>query len=285
MEGFGPISFNFIDLLIVGGIGYGFFSGYKEGLKDPASKVAIVVSLLMGIRFYPLIDSTLVGIFPSIPLKLAPLIAGLIIAGIAFFIFYSLISGMDTALKHAKNPLGKFLNSVDKTIGMLWGGLKVTLLISFVALILGRLSMPPAGMVQDAVVYPWVKDLTVDLLSNVFVNMPMFSKVFGVLQDPTKILDMNVDPNNPAANTNTTNNRSVPEPSTPTVSIPAPKPITVPNSRNSQDVRDRDFDYDNNNSNENRSVKPAAPKLQPVVTREVKPAAPSPVSHKPHVIR
>jgi len=282
MEGFGPISFNFIDLLIVGGIGYGFFSGYKEGMKDPASRVAIVVSLLMGLRFYPLIDSTLVGIFPAIPLKLAPLIAGLIIAGIAFFIFYSLISGMDTALKHAKNPLGKFLNSVDKTIGMLWGGLKITLLISFVSLLLGRFSMPPAAMVSDAVVYPLVKDLTVDLLSNVFVNMPMFAKVFGVLQNPERILDMNVDPNNPPPAP--TSNRGV-EPDAPTVSIPAPKPIIVPNARNSQDVRDRNFDYDNNNSNETRDIQPPKPKLQPVVPREVKPATPSPVSHKPHVIR
>ena len=282
MEGFGPISLNFIDILIVGGIGYGLFSGYKEGMKDPASRVAIVISLLLGFRFYPLIDSTLVGIFPSIPLKLAPLIAGLLIAGIAFFIFYSLISGMDNMLKNAKNPLGKFFNSIDKTIGMLWGGLKVTLLISFVTLLLGRFSMPPAGMVSDAVVYPLIKNLTVDLLSNVFMNMPMFSKVFGVLQNPERILDMNTDPNNPTPAP--TSNRGV-EPASPTVSIPAPKQITVPNARNSQDVRDRNSDYDNNNSTETRDIQPAKPKLQPVVPREVKQVAPPSVSRKPHVIR
>lgn len=283
MEGFGPISFNFIDLLLVGGIAYGFWDGYKKGLKDPALNVAVVVSLLMGIRFYPLIDSTLVGIVPSIPLKLAPLLAGLIIMGISFFIFYSLISGMDNALKNPKNPLGKFFDSVDKTIGMLWGGLKIILITSFACLILGRLNLPPAALVKDAVVYPLVKDLTVDLLTNIFVNMPMFSKVFGVLQDPSRILDMNVDPNNPNA-TPTNNTRGVQPAADPTVSIPADKPITVPNARNSQDVRDRNFDYDNNNSNETRSVKPAAPKLQPVVPREVRPA-PAPVSRKPHVIR
>ncbi len=230
----GP-SINFLDLLIGGGILYGCFRGYSDGVEKPIQRAAIVVAALCGIKFYSFFDSYLLNMF-DIPPSLAPYASGLLVFGGVFFILHFLLSGFSsfvTKVSHVPNSIGK-------AVGVVWGALKASLIISFAALMLSSVNLPPANMTGNSVLYTKVRDFGMTLVSNVFTEIPLIQKLIGevgrVIKPANNDLPVTPAPDDPSVSNNNNNAPTVTV--TPPASerkIPSQPTTTVPSSGGNQD--------------------------------------------------
>lgn len=169
----GP-SINFIDLLIGGVILYGCFKGYSDGVEKPIQRAAIVVAALCGIKFYSYLDEFLLNNF-EVPPSLAPYLSGLLIFGGVFFILHFLLSGFSGYV----GKVSPVPNSVGKAVGVVWGALKTSLIISFATLFLSSVNLPPANMIGNSVLYPKVRDFGMNVVSSLFTEIPLIQKMIG----------------------------------------------------------------------------------------------------------
>lgn len=278
------LTVNIMDLLVLGGLGYGMFRGLSDGLEKPIQRASMVVAGLAAIRYYTWIDSYILNYFNVTP-NLAPYISGLLIFVVVFVVLNSLFSGF-----HQHISKYSFLPSLGKAIGAIWGGLKAAVLISFISMGLGIVQLPPASLTADSYLYPRIKGFGVDLFSAIFSEIPILQKiigdvtrVFGPKTNPTIPLPTNpninlpsptdatdntvVRPQNPSTNTNSTSTRDMVSP-----------------SNNDRRIRDREVQIDRNNSVVNPT--PNYPKYSPevkekVVPKKTRPAGPA----KPPTVR
>lgn len=227
----GP-SINFLDLLIGGGILYGCFRGYSDGVEKPIQRAAIVVAALCGIKFYSFFDSYLLNMF-DIPPSLAPYASGLLVFGLVFFVLHFLLSGFSSFV----TKVSPVPNSIGKAVGVVWGALKASLIISFAALLLSSVNMPPANMTGNSVLYSKVRDFGMTFVSSVFTEIPLIQKLIGevgrVIKPANNDLPVTPAPDDPTVSTN--NN-------TPTVTVTPPterkipsQTTTIPSSGGTQD--------------------------------------------------
>lgn len=276
------LTVNIMDLLVLGGLGYGMFRGLSDGLEKPIQRASMLVAGLAAIRYYTWFDSFILNYFAVSP-NLAPYISGGLIFVIVFVILNSLFSGFQQQISKYS-----FLPSMGKAIGALWGGLKAAVAISFISMALAIVQLPPAGMVADSYLFPRIKGFGIDLFSTVFSEIPILQKIIG---DVTRVFGPKANPN-------------ITLPTNPTVTLPQPTDVTdnlvvkpqnptVTPSTNTRDVlppsadrriRDREVQIDRNNSIVNPT--PNYPKYEPEVKAKVVPKKTKPANPiKPPTVR
>ncbi|MFN0200182.1 MAG: CvpA family protein [Bacteroidia bacterium] len=263
---------NFIDLLIVGALGFGIYSGYKNGLKAPLIAVAGIISFLFALRFYPSVEYFVVGML-HVPSAFGPYVACAIVWGIAFVVLHSLIQGLDVVIKNSPNPVTKLLGSVDKALGVMWGVFKTLMIVSLIATLLGRFNFPPKMVLNGQVLYTYVQPMLGQFLDNTLVNVPLLHRFVNYFSDPSHLFDINADP------------KTILSPKSQDVVAPTLNPQTEITKPTGPDIRDRDMNYNNNVV---LPVKePETPNIPTVPTpQEVQPVAPTPVNpKKPRAIR
>jgi uncharacterized membrane protein required for colicin V production len=135
-----------------------------------------VIAALAGLRYYTYIDSYVLAQFDVSP-KIAPMISGGIIFAVVFFIFNFLLGGLSNAVNNGK--AGAFLPSVDKTLGVIWGALKFSVIISIATMLLGAVNLPPESMTSGSFLYPRIG---MDVFNATFANIPLAQKLLGEVE-------------------------------------------------------------------------------------------------------
>lgn len=201
MSGIEAVNINFLDLLVVGGMAYGAYQGYKDGLSGAVQKVALVIATLLAIRYYALFDGYILQLFNISP-QLSPYLSGILIFFILALIMFSLLSGVTGTFARATG--NRVSVNIDRVLGTVWGWIKSTLIISFIFLFLGRVNLPPASITAGSRLYGWIRGVGIETVQAIFKEVPAVMKFVHFFEDNIKPNNYSPTPNNTPDTPNTT---------------------------------------------------------------------------------
>lgn len=194
MAAIDSVNINFLDFLLVAGMGYGAFQGYKDGLTGAVQKAALVVAALLAIRYYSLFDGYILQLSGVSP-QLSPYISGIIIFALLALLMFSVLGGFSGAVATATG--NKLSVNIDKVLGTIWGWIKYTLIISFATMFLGRVGLPPASLTTNSRLYDWVRNVGIGTVQTVFSEVPLVMKFIRFFEDNVKPSDYTTTPVTP----------------------------------------------------------------------------------------
>ena len=220
MAAIDSVNINFLDLLVVGGMLFGAYSGFKEGLSGAVQKAALVVAALLAIRYYALFDGYILQLFDVSP-QLSPYISGIIIFALLGLVMFSVLSGFTGTVAKVTNSKLPF--NIDKILGTIWGWIKWTMIISFGTLFLGRVGLPPASLTSNSRLYEWTRGIGMTTVQSIFAEVPLVMKFVHFFENEIKPSNYTTDPNNP---------NPTPAPTTYTPPPPQDRTIVQPTTTN-----------------------------------------------------